>query len=124
MAGLPQPSDIGQEGVIPLSLVKEMGNAVLNGYADMSLQIFRLLLAGIIRIFLAVTLEMLITLNVFKVVLVVIVYGVIVMHSLCISRQEVQDIASIKALHALMHTCCVVSNGFLRRIGNMPSVQE
>lgn len=71
------------------------------------------LMTSIIRIFLTVTLKMLITFNVFKTVLVVIVYGVMVMHGFCIRCQEVQNIVIIKALHVLMRMRCIVSNEFI-----------
>ena len=70
-------------------------------------------MTGIVRILLTVTLKMLITFNIFKAVLVVIVYGVMVMHGLCIRCQEVQNIVIIKALHVLMRVRCIVSNGFI-----------
>ena len=51
--------------------------AILNSCADMLLKIRRPLMAGIIRILLEITLEMLVALNVFKTVLFVIVYGIV-----------------------------------------------
>ena len=53
---------------------------ILDGGADKILKITGPLMAGIIRILLAVALEMLVAFNIFKTVFFIIVYGAVVMH--------------------------------------------
>ena len=56
---------------------------------------------------------MLVTLDILKAVLVIVVYGVMIVHGSGIRCQEIQYIVVIKAFHILVCMRCIVGNGLV-----------
>ncbi len=86
---------------------------VLYGIADVPFQFTGPFVAGIIRVLLAVSLKVLVALDVFEAVFLVIIDGVVVMHSLCIRCKKVQYIVIIQAFHIFTGMGCITGDRFI-----------
>ena len=67
-------------------------------------------MAGIVAVFLAVPLQVLIAFEIIKAELLVVVDLVVVMHGFCARSQQRQNVVIINTFHVFMHVSCVVGN--------------
>ena len=81
-------------------------------------------MTGIVRILLAVPLEMLVALDILKAELLVVVDSVVVVHDFDVFSQNAKNIVCLKALHVLVLMSGVIGNALVCRLTTDPASRD